>query len=98
VRRAGGRHDDAGRYAELHIRDLADSEEAREYVRALHRSGRFLGYSVHARVSRAGNSHVVIFRAIDKTHARQHVLQKYGPDRAKWPYDPRRRGGSSAAM
>lgn len=95
VAQAGGKHDDSGQYAELHITGLAGLEEAREYVRALHRAGRYLGFSVHAKHQRAGRGYIVRFRAIDKTHARAFVMQRYGTDRSRWPYDPRRRGGTA---
>lgn len=94
VQQAGGRHDEAGRYALLHITGLADRDEAAEHVRALHRSARYLGYSVTAKPVRAGNGYRVEFSVIDKTHARKYVLAKYGSDRSKWPYDPRRRNGA----
>lgn len=94
IDRAGGRHDDRGWYAELHITGLADHDEAAEHVRALHRSARYLGHSVHAKAVRHGGGYKVIFTAISKVHARKYVLEKYGADRAKWPYDPRRQGGA----
>lgn len=86
-----------GHYGELHITDLATRDEAREYVRALHRSGRYLTkYSqyqvgIRAHVKRSGRRYYVQFWAVDKIAAKAHILEKYGPDRSKWPYDPRRR-------
>lgn len=100
VQQAGGigKHDaTTGHYATLVIRDLADRAEADEYVRALNRAALHLHrYKVaevgmSAKAERDGERWAVRFKAIDKTHARAHVLAKYGPDRSKWPYDPRRR-------
>lgn len=93
-----GRHNDAGHYATLWIRGLASREEADEWKRALHRSARYLDRTraapvgVSTRIHRVGNGQYEIeFKAIDKTHARKYMLDTYGPDRSKWPYDPRRK-------
>lgn len=98
VAQASGQPGEAGRYAELHVTGLAGAEDAKEYVRALHRAARRLGYSVHARTVRDGPAHRVVFTAIDKTAARAWVLATYGTDRSKWPYDPRRRGGGNGDL
>jgi hypothetical protein len=103
VEQAGGpgRHDPAtGHYAELVIRDLADRAEAEEHVRALNRAALHLhryqvaDVGMSAKVERDGQEWIVRFKAIDKTHARNYMLKRYGPDRSKWPYDPRRRGAT----
>jgi hypothetical protein len=103
VNQAGGpgrHHPETGHYATLHIRGLADKDEAREYVQALYRSAHYLhrkkiaDVSMSAKPVRHGDTWSVEFRAVDKTLARKHVLDRYGPDRSKWPYDPRRRGGT----
>lgn len=92
-----------GHHAELHIAGLATREEAREHVRALHRSARYLTkYSEHdigirAHIHKAGGGYKVQFWAVDKTAAKKYILDTYGPDRSKWPYDPRRRGEQSDA-
>jgi len=100
IEQAGGhgKHDPAtGHYATLLINGLADRAEAEEYVRALNRSALHLhryqiaDVGMSAKIERTAEGFVVRFKAIDKTLARQHVLQRYGPDRSKWPYDPRRR-------
>ena len=100
VEQAGGpgkHHPQTGHYAELVIRDLADREQAMEYVRALNRAALHLcryqvaDVGMSARIEHTAEGYQIRFRAIDKTLARQHVLQRYGPDRSKWPYDPRRR-------
>jgi hypothetical protein len=99
IEQAGGhgKHDSNGHYATLVIRDLADRAEAEEYVRALNRAALHLhrygqaDVGMSAKIERDGEKHLVRFRAVDKTHARNYMLKKYGPDRSKWPYDPRRR-------
>jgi hypothetical protein len=102
VNQAGGpgKHDPAtGHYGELLIEDLASKEEAIEYRNSLFRCALWLHrngvaeISMSAKIERAGKQYRIRFAAVDKTWARQHVLSKYGPDRSKWPYDPRRRGG-----
>ena len=100
VTKAGGKHHpQTGHYATLYIRDLGSKEEALEYRRALHRCAHYLSRTGQAdisvsvdRVTRQGNKYTLSFRAIDKTAARAYVLQTYGPDPSKWPYNPRRRG------
>lgn len=104
VERAGGpgrHHPQTGHYAELVIA-CADVTEAREYTRALYRSARHLhrwriadiGVSVD-RIKKRDGKWIVTFRAVDKTLAKNHVMQKYGKDRSRWPYDPNRRGAPS---
>lgn len=93
----GKHHPVTGHYGELVIRGLATREEADEYQRALFRCAHHLNrhgiapVSMSAKVERNAETWQVRFKAIDKTLARQHVLERYGPDRSKWPYDPRQR-------
>lgn len=102
VQRAGGpgkHHPATGHYGELVI-VCATGDEAREYSRALYRSARYLhkwrladvGISADRPKKRPDGKWGLKFRAVDKTLARNHVMEKYGPDRTQWPYDPRRRG------
>lgn len=103
VDRAGGlgrHHPESGHYGELVI-ICADVTEAREHSQALYRSARHLhrwriadiGVSVdRPRKRRTDGKWLLTFRAVDKTLARNHVMQKYGSDRSKWPYDPHRKG------
>ena len=96
VERANGRHHpETGHYAPLVIADCGSREEANEEIRALHRAGRRLGLSVMASVTRRGNVYDVEFRAVHKSYARAYVVRKYGQDRTRWPYDPRRPGAVS---
>lgn len=93
VTQADGVHDpETGHYATLVYSGCESKERAVEISKALYRSGVHLGLSVKATVKRRGDVWDVEYRAIDKAHARRHVLEKYGPDRSKWPYDPRRKG------
>jgi hypothetical protein len=103
VEKAGGlgkHHPETGHYATLVIKGLASRDEADEYSRALYRCAHYLNRTgqlpvgMSAKIKRAGNRYEIEFRAVDKTLARAHVMAKYGPDRSKWPYDPRRRGGN----
>lgn len=101
-RATGGHHPETGHYAELVIA-CADVTEAREHSQALYRAARYLckwriadiGVSVDRPKKAKDGRWMVRFRAVDKTLARNHVMTKYGADRTKWPYDPRRRGGPS---
>lgn len=102
INRAGGigRHDPGnGHYADLIISGLADRDEADEYKRALHRCAFYIhrtgAASISMRADRpqkaANGTYLIRFRVVDKTFAKQAVLARYGADRSKWPYDPRRR-------
>lgn len=98
----GKHHPETGHYGTLVITGLSGREEADEYKKALFRCAHYLSrhgtapVSMHADkpVQQADGSWSVSFRAIDKTIARAHVLARYGNDRSKWPYDPRRRGNA----
>lgn len=107
VNQAGGlgaHHPDTGHYADLVITEFTTKEEAIEWRQALFRCAHYLNRTGRAPVSmsakvvkhgkkctKKGCIFHVEFRAVDKTLARKHVLDRYGPDRSKWPYDPRRR-------
>jgi hypothetical protein len=97
IKRAGGQHDEAsGHFGEMWIRDCDTREEAREYVRALHRAARRLTRSgkaavgIHANLLKSGAGYAVQFWACDKETARRIVKEKYGPDETQWPYFRRR--------
>lgn len=102
VQRAGGlgkHHPTTGHYADLVITGLADRDEADEYKKALHRCAFYLHRTGAAPVSMSTDrparavdgTYVIRFRVIDKTYAKAAMLARYGNDRSKWPYDPRRR-------
>ena len=103
ISKAGGlgrHHPETGHYATLIIRGLKDREEAGEWSRALYRCAHYLNrtgqaaVSMSAKIRRANGGYEIEFRAVDKTLAKAHVLAKYGADRSKWPYDPRRKGAT----
>lgn len=105
VRRAGGigkHHPETGHYADLVIL-CDDITEAREHSQALYRCARYMckwriadiGVYPDKPKKRRDGKFILTFRAVDKTLARAHVMQKYGKDRSKWPYDPTRRGAPS---
>ena len=89
---------ESGHFADLVIKVFATKDDALEWHRALYRCAHFLirtgqaPLSMSAKIERDGTGYRIRFKAVDKTLARKHVLEKYGPDRSKWPYDPRRRG------
>lgn len=41
-------------------------------------------------IHKAGKTYTLRFRIWDKRRARKQHLERYGSDRAAWPYDPRR--------
>lgn len=95
VERAGGKHHpETGAYSELVYAGCATRERASEIKRALFRAAKHTGYSMNARVVKNGSEFDVHFTAHDKALAKAHVLAKYGADRSKWPYDPRRKGAA----
>jgi hypothetical protein len=86
----GGRNEH-GHYATLVYTGCETRERAEEIKRSLYRCGKQLGVSVHAEVEpAAAGGFQVRFKAIDKAAARAYVLQRYGNDRTRWPYNPRR--------
>ncbi len=103
VTQAGGpgKHDPkTGLYATLVVRGFEDRDEAKEWDLSLYRCALWLtrnrnaDLSVATKIERDGNGWLVRFSVYNKTHARAHVMAKHGTDRSKWPYDPRRRGGT----
>lgn len=95
VEEAGGhgKHDaQTGHYHPMVMRGLADRAEAEEWRRALHRSAVFVcrwkiaEVGVSAKIKRRGSEYVIEYVAINKAHAQNYVVTKYGPDPSKWPY------------
>jgi hypothetical protein len=83
---------DTGHYGTLVYAECKDLARAKEIVQALHRSAGHLKVSMSAKPNKqADGTYDVEFRAIDKAHARAFVIAKYGEDRSKWPYDPRKK-------
>lgn len=97
INQAGGTcHPETGHYAKLVYKGCETKERAEEIKRALFRSAVYMHKHGHANVSmsakivRRGNEWDVEFLAINKEHAQAYVVRKYGEDRTKWPYSPRR--------
>jgi glutathionyl-hydroquinone reductase len=91
---AHGTYDENGHYALLVYAGCPTRERAKEIVQALHRSANHLGVSVSTKTIKAEDgSFQIHFKAIDKIFAKRYVLQKYGNDVSKWPYNPRNKGG-----
>lgn len=67
-----------------------DAARAAEFKTALYRAAKRQGVSLVATVERRPDgSHQIRFKAVDKAAARAYMIQRYGPDRTKWPYNPR---------
>jgi hypothetical protein len=103
INQAGGlgQHDSAtGLYGTLVLRGLKDRDEAKEWDLSLYRCALWLSrnrgadISVTTKIEHVGDSYTLRFSVFNKTHGRQHIMNKHGSDRTKWPYDPRRRGTS----
>lgn len=84
-------HPETGHYGELVYAGCPTRERAQEIRRALFRSGKHVGCSVSAKIVKNGEVFDVHFKAIDKTMAKQYMLDHYGEDRTKWPYSPYRK-------
>jgi len=89
---ADGTVNDEGQYSVLVYTGCETRERALEIKRALFRAAKRQGVSVTAKVEKHGKEFAVRFRAIDKATARKYVIERYGPDRSLWPYNPRKRG------
>lgn len=102
IDQAGGTfHPETGHYATLRYTGIETRERAQEIKRSLYRCASFMhrnkiaDIGMSASIKREGREFVVEFMAVDKTKAREHVMAKYGEDRSKWPYDPRRKGSAA---
>jgi hypothetical protein len=84
-------HPETGHYGELVYAGCPTRDRAKEIKQALFRAGKHTGHSVTAWIVANGDAFDVHFKAIDKTKAREYMLQHYGSDRSKWPYSPYKR-------
>lgn len=82
-----------GFYATRVYVGVETEERAVELKRSLYRCAKRLGFSVLVQVEKvpATGEYQLRYHAIDKAKARAWMLATYGPDRSKWPYNPRRR-------
>ena len=96
INAAGGKFDEqTGHYARLRFTGCESRERANEVKQSLYRCAAYLKFSMSATVLPAEDgTYTVEYVVINKAHARAHVLAKYGTDRSKWPYDPRRKESS----
>ena len=88
---------------ELVLRDIETYERADEIRKGIYRCARHRKVSAEAGPSRvvtgrdemgihkSGKTYTLRFRIHDKRDARRRHLERYGADRASWPYDPRRK-------
>lgn len=68
-------------------------DRAKEIKQGLYRAAQRIGVSMATEiVKEKDGTFTVVYKAVNKEHARRWVLQKYGNDPAKWPYDPRGNG------
>lgn len=87
-----GAMDERGHYPELIYAGIETPERALRIKRNLFNSAKHLGVSMTAEIEEAGSGYQVRYHAIDKSHARAHMIATYGPDRSNWAYDPRAKG------
>jgi hypothetical protein len=91
---AGPMNPENGHYAVLVYTGCQSMDRAQRIKRNLFNSAKILGYSMGAKIeSLPDGSYQVRFNAREKKYARAAVIAKYGPDRSKWPYDPRKKAG-----
>jgi hypothetical protein len=75
---------------ELTITEI-DDDEVVELRRGLFNAAKHQGVSVHAnKIHNDDGTWTIVYAVHDKVKARARVLAKYGNDRQKWPYNPRR--------
>jgi hypothetical protein len=83
---------ETGHYGELIYAGCATKERAAEIKQALYRAAKRQGFSLTTKIEKSGKEWDVRYTAIDKAVARRYVVERYGSDRAAWPYNPRKRG------
>jgi hypothetical protein len=88
----GAMDETTGRYTELVVTGVKDRERAETIRRGLFNAACHHKVSVTVKIESTGREYRVRFTAINKAHAKRYILNKYGPDRSAWPYDPRRKG------
>lgn len=89
VQQTAGKTDEHGRYGEIHYKGCTTRERATEIRRAAFRSKRHTGYSVSASIKKdTDGTYRVVIQAVDPSMARKYMIDRYGPDRSKWPYSP----------
>jgi hypothetical protein len=87
---------ETGHYGKLVYTGIETPERAREISSALHRCAYYLyshkgpkvGISAKIRSEKDGTFSVE-FVAINKQHTYKYMIERYGEDRSRWPYNPR---------
>lgn len=85
----------------LRLSGIDSAERGHEIRRGIYRCARHRGVSAEAGPARlvdgedmglhtAGAQYALVFRIWSKSSGRARVLQRFGPDRSGWAYDPRR--------
>lgn len=84
---ANGKHDEDGHFATLQYRGCQTREHAKEIAQALRRTKKYTGYTVVPRIKPADDgTFIVEFFAVHPSYSQKYIVEKYGPDRTKWPY------------
>ena len=84
VDNANGEFDsETGRYAEVVLTGMHSQDHAREIVRAMYRSARYMKVSLHQKIERNGDGYQIRFTVINKDHARAYV-QSIAPERRSY--------------
>lgn len=80
-----------GFYGTLVYTGCKDEARAKEIKQALYRSANHFGVSLKTEIiqDEKTGEFSVVYTAINKTYGRKYILETFGKDRAKWPYDPR---------
>lgn len=74
----------------LYYSGIDTRERADDIRRGIYRCAKHRGISAQAVMEPDGRRWKVVYRLFDKRKARANHLRRYGTDRSKWPYDPRR--------
>lgn len=100
IEQAHGRYDpDSGFYAWVVLR-MDPGDDIAEWHRALRRAAVYLhkhgiaDVGVHVEKKRDARGRYLRYVAINKNHTYRYMLDHYGADRTKWPYDVHARGGN----
>ena len=81
----------AGYDKELTISGIPGEERAHFLRRGLYNAAQRAGVSLSHNLKKNGETYTLTFKIHDKEQARRFMIEKYGPDRQRWPYNPRRR-------
>jgi hypothetical protein len=86
----GSPDSETGWYGTLHYTGCETRARAEEIRKALYRAARYFKVSmaVDPIVADPDGTFRLIYRAINKEHARAYVKAKYGKDPSNWPYRP----------